>query len=218
MSKILIVSGGNVDKEFINRYLEMAGKWDAIIAADKGLEMLDELEILPDHIVGDLDSVSREILSKYEGRSQIHRYDSEKDYTDTDIALKLAIELGAKEVIIFGAVGTRFDHNISNIQTMKAALENNVDCKIVDFNNEIRLIDKATTIIRKANDYFDYKFVSLLPLTTAVRGITLRGFKYLLENKTLAIGESIGVSNEQVEQEATIDLEEGILMVIRSKD
>ena len=67
-------------------------------------------------------------------------------------------------------------------------------------------------------DDSQYKYISLLPLTTKVTGITLKGFKYLLENGTLKIGESIGVSNEQIEEEAIIEVKKGILVVIKSKD
>ena len=63
-----------------------------------------------------------------------------------------------------------------------------------------------------------YKYVSLIPLTTNVTGVTLKGFKYLLKNATLTIGESVGVSNEQIEKKATIELKEGILICIRSRD
>lgn len=64
----------------------------------------------------------------------------------------------------------------------------------------------------------NYKYVSLLPLTTTAEKVTLKGFKYSLDKADLKIGESIGVSNEQVAEFATIDIEKGVLILIRSKD
>lgn len=93
-------------------------------------------------------------------------------------------------------------------------LKKNIECKIVNENNEIRLIKKVIEIKKDDN----YKYVSLLPLTTTVEKVTLKGFKYSLDKANLKIGESIGVSNEQVEELATIDMEKGILILIRSKD
>ena len=63
-----------------------------------------------------------------------------------------------------------------------------------------------------------YRFISLIPLTTQVTGVTLKGFKYLLQDATLTIGESIGISNEQIEKRAEIKLKDGILICIESKD
>lgn len=93
-------------------------------------------------------------------------------------------------------------------------LKKNIECKIVNENNEIRLIKKVIEIKKDDN----YKYVSLLPLTTTVEKVTLKGFKYSLDKANLKIGESIGVSNEQVEELAKIDMEKGVLILIRSKD
>ena len=162
---------------------------------------------------GDFDSVNKNILSKYKELTNIHKFNSEKDYTDTDIAIKLAVELDATEIIIIGGIGTRLDHTIANVQSMRTAIKNNIKCKMIDQNNEIMLINKKTRI-----DASRYSYISILPLTTEVTGITLKGFKYLLDNKTLKTGESIGVSNEQIEKYGIIELKQGILIVIKARD
>ncbi|MBQ6992766.1 MAG: thiamine diphosphokinase [Clostridia bacterium] len=111
-------------------------------------------------------------------------------------------------------MGSRIDHTLANINILMEPLKKNIECKIVNENNEIRLIKKVIEIKKDDN----YKYVSLLPLTTTVEKVTLKGFKYSLDKANLKIGESIGVSNEQVEELATIDMEKGILILIRSKD
>lgn len=220
MNNILIVSGGNVDKNVIKE--EVEEEYATIIAVDKGIEALEELDIIPTHIIGDFDSVDKDILNKYIDTCRggfsylpiIHKLKENKDYTDTNMAMKLALKLDPEEITLICATGDRMDHTISNIQDMVMCLEKNVKCKILDKNNEIFIINKNTII---KNDK-KYKYVSLIPLTTEVSGISLKGFKYELTNHTLKIGENIGISNEQIENEAEILLTKGILIVIKSKD
>lgn len=110
--------------------------------------------------------------------------------------------------------GTRFDHSIANINILKRTLEKGIQAKIIDERNEIELVNKEK-ILKKDNRY---KYISILPLTTEATKVTLEGFKYKLNNYTLTIGTSLGVSNEQIDEEAKITLEKGILIVIKSKD
>ena len=118
--KSLIITGGNINKEFLQDFLK-ENKFEKIIAADKGLEILNKLNVKPDFIIGDFDSVNKEILEKYIN-VPITYLKPEKDFTDTHMALKLAIEKGTKEITIIGAVGTRLDHTIANIHILKEAI------------------------------------------------------------------------------------------------
>lgn len=211
MIKTLIVSGGSININWFQNWLKEK-KFDNVIAVDKGLEALDLLGLKPSHVIGDFDSISINVLNKYkENRTTLNK---EKDYTDTHMALKLAIELKSEEIIIVGAIGTRIDHTIANIHILKEALDSNIKCTIINEKNKIFLIDKLADI--KKDTY--YKYISILPLTEKASGITLNGFKYLLNNAELRMGQSIGVSNEQIDDIATIEIKDGILIVIYSKD
>jgi len=173
------------------------------------------LQIKPTYIVGDFDSIKKEILNRYKKvNKNIKQLIPEKDFTDTEAALEIAIKNKSKTVTIIGAVGTRLDHTIANIHILKYALENNIEVKIINENNEIKLIDKYTELRKDKK----YKYISIIPLTTEVTGLTLTGLKYELKNYNLKIGTSLGVSNEQVEDIATINLEKGILILIKSRD
>lgn len=110
--------------------------------------------------------------------------------------------------------GTRVDHSVANINILKIPLEKDIKARIIDEHNEIQLINKET-ILQKNNKF---KYVSIIPLTTEVTGVTLKGFKYPLKNYTLTIGNSLGVSNEQIANKAKISLDKGILIVIKSID
>jgi len=188
-----------------------------IIAGDKGLEALYQLKIIPNHVVGDFDSVSPEILEFYKKQSQIifHTFNAEKDNTDTDIAFKLAIQLKSSKITILGALGKRMDHAIANIHILKDALEANIPCQIIDEHNRIYLINKEMTLEK---DKVYGKYVSLIPLTSTVEGLTLTGFKYPLNHYTLPIGTSLGISNEIIGDIAHIEMKKGILIVIESRD
>ena len=214
--KTLIISGGEIHKKILEEY--SLNKFEQnIIAVDRGLEALYQLQIIPNHVVGDFDSVAPEILTFYKKQPQIvfHKYNAEKDNTDTDIALKLALQLKSSKIIILGALGKRMDHAIANIHILKDALEANISCQIIDEHNRIYLINKEITL-KKDEAYGNY--VSLIPLTSIVEGLTLTGFKYPLDNYDLPIGTSLGVSNEIVEDIAKIKMKKGILIVIESKD
>ena len=95
------------------------------------------------------------------------------------------------------------------------------------YKNKVKMSDKSIFLIEGLHALNEeltkdvdekYKYISLIPLTTQVTGVTLKGFKYLLQDATLTIGESIGISNEQIEKRAEIKLKDGILICIESKD
>lgn len=204
--EVLIVSGGEIDTTFLQDYY-IREKPQIIIAVDKGLETLYKLNIIPNHIVGDLDSVDANIVEYYQKNSHtiLHQYMPEKDNTDTDIALNLAITLHASSIIIIGALGKRMDHALGNIHILTNALEAHIPCQILDNHNRIYLINASITL-EKSKTYG--KYISLIPLTSTVRGLTLTGFKYPLTDYTLTIGKSLGVSNEIIQDTATIHLKE----------
>ena len=210
----LIITGGKINKNFAKKYLK-SNKYDIIIAVDKGLETIDYLKLEPQYILGDFDSVNTKILEKYKTQNiKIIKLNPEKDLTDTHSAIDLALEIKSTEITILGAIGTRLDHTMANIHILKQALDKNIKAKIVNEKNEIELIDKE--IIIKKDD--NYKYVSIIPLTTNVTGITIEGMKYIINDYTLSIGDSLGVSNEQIDKEAKISIKTGILVVIKSKD
>lgn len=212
--KTLIITGGKINKNFAKKYLK-SNKYDIIIAVDKGLETIDYLKLQPQYVLGDFDSVNTKILEKYKKQNiKIIKLNPEKDLTDTHSAIDLALKFKSTEITILGAIGTRLDHTIANIHILKQALDKNIKAKIVNEKNEIELIDKE--IIIKKDD--NYKYVSIIPLTTQVTGITIEGMKYIINDYTLSIGDSLGVSNEQIDKDAKISIKTGILVVIKSKD
>lgn len=222
--KILIISGGSID--------EMWGrKWvadyepDYCIAADSGLVMADKLGLTVDLLLGDYDSVDKKIFEKYNGNTKTITYPCEKDYTDTHLALKKAIEKIKKlqdtskdstedEIAIIGATGTRYDHAFTNIFVLDESLEAGIRCAIYDKNNKIYLADKSFEI-RKDKQFGDY--LSFAPMTPEA-GLSLSGVKYPLDRYTLRQGESICQSNEITEMIVKVEIFTGKLVVFETRD
>lgn len=222
--RVLIISGGSID--------EMWGrKWvadyepDYCIAADSGLVMADKLGLTVDLLLGDYDSVDKKIFEKYNRNTKTITYPCEKDYTDTHLALKKAIEKIKKsqdtpkdstddEIAIIGATGTRYDHAFTNIFVLDESLEAGIRCAIYDKNNKIYLADKSFEI-RKDKQFGDY--LSFAPMTPEA-GLSLSGVKYPLDRYTLRQGESICQSNEITEMIAKVEIFTGKLVVFETRD
>lgn len=214
--KYLIVTGGETTDGFATEVIKNGG-FEVIIAVDSGMERLYQTHIPPDIIVGDFDSVNPDTLEFFRQQEQIDicMLEPEKNDTDTEYAIREAIKRGAKDITIIGATGSRIDHALSNITLLGVGLESGVKISILDSKNRIYMIDAPVTI-KKSKQYGRY--VSLIPYFGEATGVTLSGFKYPLDNYTLGGFNSLGVSNEIVEEEAHIGLSSGYLIVIESRD
>lgn len=211
--RTLIINGGNINYDFASVYIKNT-KFDKIIAVDGGLIFADKMNIIPDYIIGDFDTVQSSLLDKYNTQSKIIKYNPIKDNTDSEIAINYACDINSTEIVIIGATGKRMDHTLANIEILVTPLRKGIETYIIDEYNKIYLIDNLK-IISKNEQYG--KYVSLIPLTK-VEGLTLKGFKYPLDNYTYDIGISIGISNELEAENGIIKLIDGILIAIESRD
>lgn len=216
MKRCLILTGGSVDfptaSDFLNVY-----DYHLIIAVDGGLAAAEKLKLKPDFCVGDFDSVSQESYDYFQAQEGIcwETHPPEKDETDTELALNLALKQGAGEIHVFGATGTRMDHTLASIGLLQIPLTAGIPCWLIDGHNRITMIDSEIQL--KKSETFG-KYVSLIPYTESVSGVTLKGMKYPLQNYTLVQGNSLGISNEIAEPEAHILIETGKLILIESED
>ena len=217
MSKrTVIVSGGMLEEEFVLPILK-SEETEFIIGVDKGLEFLYEHDIKPDYIVGDFDSVSRELVDYYreELNVPIREFNPVKDASDTEIALRLCLGLNRKSILILGGTGSRIDHLWANVQCLQIALQAGVDARIVDSHNQIRLLDSDITL--KKSEAFGPYF-SLFPLEMPVDELSIRGAKYPLQNHFLKPSDSLCVSNEFAEDEVTISFVYGKVILMETRD
>ena len=147
MSKrIIIISGGELNEEFVLSILEKEEN-QYVIGVDRGMEFLCRHQILPNYIVGDFDSVKKEIGDYYRNETNvpIREFNPVKDASDTEIAIRLAMTLGAKEILILGATGGRIDHLWANVQSLAIPFKAGIDAVIMDTQNKIRLIGGGET-------------------------------------------------------------------------
>lgn len=214
--KALIVSGGSIQKDFLRKVFHSV-EADFLIAADSGLEAVSDLGLPVTHIVGDFDSAEAGILDSYVNRADvdIRRFRPEKDATDTEIALRLALELGCDEIILTGCTGSRLDHVWGNVQLLSIAKEASAKAWLLDSCNRISLIDRGT-VIKKSEQYG--KYISLFPLGGTVEDLTLKGFKYPLTDYFLAPVDSRCVSNEIADEEGMITYKKGQLLLMETRD
>ncbi|MEK3659935.1 thiamine diphosphokinase [Paenibacillus odorifer] len=209
--RVVIFAGGELSPEYFN----LLDEDDFIIGADQGALFLISHGYTPDIAVGDFDSVSPEALQDIESKSKktITCDAVNKDLTDSEMALDIAMDQQPDSILLLGVTGTRIDHSLASIQMMTRALQRQINCYVMDTHNYITLTGSQAVI----ND-LGYTYVSLLPLTPEVSGITLEGFQYPLTNATLKLGQSLGVSNKLVSSSGTVTIRSGLLLIIQSKD
>ena len=214
--KIVIISGGELEEEFVLSILEKEENL-YVIGVDKGMEFLYSHQILPNYIVGDFDSVKKEIGDYYRNETDvpIREFNPVKDASDTEIALRLCLGLNRKKIVILGATGNRIDHLWANVQCLQIALEAGADACIMDAHNKIRLLDKTVTL--KKEEAFGPYF-SLFPLEQPVDAFNITGAKYPLTNHFLKPSDSLCVSNEFVEDEVEISFVYGKVILMETRD
>jgi thiamine pyrophosphokinase len=187
---------------------------DMLIAADSGAETALRLGHVPACIVGDFDSLDNQFVEQARSRgSRIISAAVEKDETDTELAVQLAIEQGATQITLLGALGgQRFDHTIANVLLLAGF--DTVPIQIIDGPSTCWLLRGPghTTIHGQTGD-----LLSLLPLTGDASGIRTQGLYYPLNGETLRFGKPRGVSNELTGTQARVSLESGLLLVIHTE-
>lgn len=211
MKAFIFTNGSYKEPDFYKAYLKEI-KAPYIICADGGANFVKKIGLIPNIILGDMDSINEETLRAYED-VEIRRYPVVKDETDTQLAIDHAIEIGANEIVIFGALGTRLDHSLGNIYLLTRFLKPGIEGMIVDEKNVLFLIqnEKKLNLPRGT-------IVSLLPLGGDVEGLNIQGFKYPIINGKMTLENPYGISNVVVREHQTIALEKGILLVDLSKD
>ncbi|MEK9143426.1 MAG: thiamine diphosphokinase [Patescibacteria group bacterium] len=202
-----IVGGGKLLKRFLAEIV----KSNYIIGVDRGAYWLIGNSVIPNIVIGDFDSVNaREFQMIKHKVKRVKEYPKKKNFTDMELAVDHAISLHPKEVIIYGSIGSRLDHTIGNIQLLERLHDVGV---IRDRNNEVRIISGRTTVRKDAR----YQYISLLPITETIE-VSLIGFLYDVSHARIRRGQTLGISNEIREDEATINIHSGKALVIWSRD
>lgn len=203
--RALIVLGGDLPSAQLLR--RCAGEAELTIAADRGLEAFCAAGLTPDILLGDMDSVSEDVLSHMQSVSEIDRLPCIKDDTDGVHALDVAIARGATHITLLGALGGRMDHALANLMLLVRAHRKGAAAQILSETVRIARVDGCMLLRGAKGDT-----ASLLPLGEA-KGVSLQGFFYPLERHDLNSAYPLGMSNVVVQDEAQITVESGDLLL-----
>ncbi len=210
MNIVIFANGHLLEKDFRATLVKQA---NYIIAADGGANHCNDFTIVPDVLIGDLDSVDPKILKNIVNKgTTVHRYPEKKDATDLELCLDFALEHGATQIHIFAALGGRWDMSLANIQLCASEKYKNIVITLIGDDCVIDIFHPGTTHTLSGPIG---KRVSLLPLQQDASGITLTGFEYPLLSSTILFGSSRGVSNIIQSEPATIRLKTGTLLCIQ---
>lgn len=186
------------------------------IGIDRGTLILLEAGITPQFAVGDFDSITQEEKSFIEQQIEINPYNSEKDDTDLALGIDQAVQSGYKEIHVYGATGGRLDHFLGALQILEKPeyVENDIVIKLIDQSNEVQFLQRGQYHI-EMNELYPY--ISFIPVTYPTV-ITLKHFKYNLYRETLKQGSTLTISNEIQASNGEVELIEGNILMIRSRD
>jgi thiamine pyrophosphokinase len=211
--RTIIVAGGRPNKGDAWRKWVRPG--DQIIGADGGAARALAWGLAPDWVIGDLDSLpagQRRALEARDCRFLVHP--RAKDETDLELAHVYAVEQGARDIAILGALGGRLDHTLANLLLLALPQLAGFSVRIVDGPQEARLLrpGESAAVAGRPGD-----LVSLLPLGGDVHGVCTSGLAWPLRHETLRFAFSRGVSNEMTSAEALVTVEAGVLWVIHTR-
>ena len=236
MKTALIITSIVNDQLRIRRSI-LDAEYDMTICCDGGLDRAAELGVRPDILLGDFDSAEHIQISDdpddennkmdpdpYDGsgsgnnaadndEAELIVLPREKDATDTEAAVDLAYERGARVITIIGGLGGRLDHTLANIGLLAKYL-GRADIFIIDGDNFVRMLSPGDHMIVGAG----YEYLGLIPFGGQVTGLTLRNVKYPLTGCDVDGTSSLTVSNEITQDPAKISFTSGKLLVILSDD
>lgn len=207
--EVTVVTNGNIEN--IEVLKSVINKSDYLICADGAAKYLMELNVLPDLLVGDLDSIHRDALKWIEkNHIKTEQFPVKKDMTDTELAVEFAIKKSPETINIIGAIGSRMDHSLGNIMLLYKIYKSGVKGRIINEINDITITDRPISIEGRIG-----QTISILPIGGDAKGITLEGFEYPLRDHDINLGSSLGISNRFASNTGRISVREGIILIIK---
>lgn len=210
MSILIFANGDLQPGKWLEPFLDEA---ISIIAADGGLEHVLALELQPDILIGDLDSVSEELLSQLKGANTIIiEHPADKDETDLELALQYAAEKHPGEIVILAAFGGRLDQLLGNVHLLAHPGLASQSIRLADAGQSAWLVRDETSISGKKGDT-----VSLIPLGGDVHFEATVGLRWSLNDEVLEFGRARGISNVMTADEAVVTVKSGLLLCVHTE-
>lgn len=206
--KCLILANGEYGD--LTHYEKHLTGVDVVICADGGANYAYQLQLIPDYIVGDMDSIEGEVRKFFLENHEVNfrKYPQQKDFTDTQLAISIAEDLGVSELVFFGTQGNRIDHTLSNLYSCIEMCD--ITDTIVHYNPEcsIYITSKPMVLTGKRGET-----ISVLALTDMVSGFSLSGVEYPLNSAVLQKSNPYTISNILEDEQAAIIVAEGIAAI-----
>ena len=206
MKKCLIIANGSLPNRKDIEYAISSG-YEKIICADGGANSSYKLGIVPDFIIGDLDSIRPDIYKYYKIRSEIIHLKRQND-TDVEKAIKFAIKNKFTHIFLAAATGDRLDHTFCNLGIVIKYFKKisirllHYKSLLTAYSGNIRLITSPGEIISVYG--IDHKTF-----------ISSKGLKYPLRNIAIPFGIKDGTSNVALSDHVDLKIRGGIIFVIR---
>jgi len=204
--KCLIIANGDLPKKSDINRLKKIG-FSSIFCADGGANSAYKLNIIPNYIIGDFDSIKDEVLNYYEGKSNLIRYTGQND-TDVEKVIKFVIKKGFKKVVLLGAAGNRVDHSFCNLSII------------------LKYSDKINAFLMHRKSFVSVETGNIEIVTTPNEIISLYGFddktsikssglKYPLNKISLPFGKKESTSNVAIGNKVKLNIINGKIFIIR---
>jgi len=211
MPRIVIFANGELPNMEKARALVKAD--DYIICADGGTHHALALGITPHLLIGDMDSVTKDEVQRLKKADiPIELYPRDKNETDLELALNHALERKPTSMLIIAALGNRLDQTLGNISLLSDSRLATLDCRLDDGTEEVLFCRNSCRVEGRRGDV-----VSLIPWNGAVEGIRTNGLRWPLNNETLYLDKTRGISNEMLEAVAEVSIEVGLLLIIHRR-
>ena len=210
MSRIVIFANGVLTEP--DRLRHRLRPTDRIFCADGGTAHALALGLMPQAIIGDLDSLPPQLISEMEAAGvAIYRHPARKDQTDLELAFQLAIAQKPDEILLVTALGGRLDQMLANIFLLTRPEYASTRLTLVDGRQEATVLHahQAVTLTGQPGEV-----LSLVPLTPTVQQVKLTGVEWPLEGATLLFGSTLSISNALIANQATIQIGDGTILVV----
>lgn len=183
---------------------------ELVIAADGGLAHCDWLDITPDQVVGDLDSASVDSVQRAElAGANVVRFPQDKDATDLELAIGVAVDAGATSITVVAGFGGRLDHELATIGLLVSPQWDHVAITATDGQRQLWIVRDDLALSLDVG-----QTLSLIPWAGEVTAVTTTGLQWPLSNDVLPIGTTRGVSNVASEPSQTVSIASGTLLVV----
>jgi thiamine pyrophosphokinase len=217
MARVVIFANGEIPNPEGARGLLQEG--DYLLAADGGANHLFQMGILPNLVVGDLDSIDEDVFHELTAAEvEIVQYPENKDETDLELAIRTSIEIGATSILIVGALGGRLDQSLASLSLLSDPMLARFQIRLDD-GEQAAFFCRASAMKREEVEILGRSgdTVSLIPWGGIVEGVTTKGLQWALYSETLYPEKTRGISNVLVDETASVEIASGLLLLVHRR-